>query len=464
MDYFYKNKDLNFYDKLITVENGDKILHDFLQGNYKNYYLASYILLCKYIKDVHNESDYKEFRIFFDKFKIIEKDILYDRLEKSKRPQFTIYITENSHFKKKDVLITELYDEDGQKHKWNEYIYDNEHKLIDVKCSTCKINRKDITKLDIKKTWRSVNALSDIDSFYTFYKIRCPKNDLHDWINDVCAKCKLTTVMIDIVNTSKLNSDIIQYYDKYLSEFIREKKTIKHIDQESNLDITNNIIDNIHIDYTYDYTTIVKVSEFTKVVPSIIESIGLTEKRLYSDIEEAINIPIVTEYNVYSAYSELLYLLSNFYQRINSFIDKELYDTLDISKYISLIPNMLKQYPVDIVHKYIIQSICEIIFQIYKINEVLAKELFSEIIQNEKLLSEPTQFNWNVFDPTDDTGIYLGDDIGDSGEDLIQERLLATKGISDVYYSAENIDYDFTEDNPNNELNIENPNEYIYST
>lgn len=452
IDFFYKGTNFNLYEKLVTIDNSDSILNKFMSGQHQYHLIASYIMLCKYVKDVKNIKDYIEYRKIFDEFIKIEKYILLDNLKYSSKPQFSIQYTQNSHFKQKIVLITKLYDENGQRHKWNKYFYNDRHILINVGCSICGIKYDETNKLNVDKTWKSVNALSDINAFYTFYKVRCPVEDLHEWTNDTCTKCNIKMSMLDFVNAGKLDAAVLSYYDKYLSKFIQEKREYKKLDTNIKYDI--NISNMTTIQYTYNYTYIVKVAEITDTHPNIIESIGLTEGRVYSNIEEGIDIPIVQQNNVYNAYSELIYLLSKV-----SKVSK-----VSIAKYLTDYTSIYRSYPFNIVHKYIIQSICEIILQVYTIDNELAINLFKDIIKNQRLFAAPVAFNWNVFDPSDDTGVYLGDDIGDSGEDLIVERLAASKlEMSEVYYSAKNIDYDFTEDNPNNELNIENPNEYIYT-
>lgn len=434
LEYFHKNKNLNFYENIYTLD--ESILISFLSGKYENYFYAAYIMLCKYIKDVDNNEKYKDFYELLQKFKRIEDEMFLLRYKKSYKPYFLIKYKDNSHFKKQDISITQLYDETGQKHKWNVFLYDSNHHIIEVTCSICKIKFNEFNKLDINKTWRSIISLFDIDAFYNFYKIRCPATELHNWKNNICIKCGLDISFINLVTVRKINSDILKYYDKYLSTFIQEKNKYNVLDYKEDLIKEEPISSFIISKYEYNYTIIVKLSEITGILPNIIESIGLMEGRKFSDIENKINEPTINQNHIYNAYSELINLLSKSGNKLD---------------YLTNINAIFNNYPITTIHKYIIQSTCEIILQIYEYDKERAIELFNEVINNQKMFCEPVVFNLEILDNTDETGIYLGD-----------EYILEDEN-TDYVVPLNDADYNFTEDNPNNEPNIEIKNEYIYN-
>lgn len=464
LDFFYRNPDLNIYNNLVSIDDESKILKKFLDGNYSYYLFACYIMFCKYTKNVHNEDEYLEFREVFKQFKIIE-DKMLDQMHKfTQKPIFTFKYTKNSHFIKRHINITELYDETGTKHKWNVFYYGSESftkvpgpkkgLLTDVGCSICGVKKSETSKLNIEKTMKAVKAMSDINSFYMFYKVRCPISDLHDWINDTCTKCSLTVSMIDQVNANKIDSKILEYYNQHLKHFLQEKKESKpeiEVTKEKEIKLENMITTK----WEPNYTPIVKVSQLTKYITNIIESIGLTEGRTYKEIEEGINVPTIEIYHVYSAYSELIFIISKFMELVTK-------DKLDLTiiDYTNLFDRLLYEQSYIDTHKFVIQSICEIILLISNTNSTeytkYAIEIFTSIIKNQRLFAVPVISS--AFDESDDAGIYLGDDIGDSGEDLV-----VMQKVEDNYFAAANIDYDFTEDNPNNDLHLDIPNEYIYA-
>lgn len=455
LDFFYRNSDLNIYNNLVSIDDENKILRKFLEGGYEYYIFACYIMFCKYTKNVHNEEEYLEFRELFNQFKIVEDKMLAEIHKFAQKPIFTFKYTKNSHFVERHINITELYDETGTKHKWSVFYYGSESftkvpgpkkgPLTDVGCSVCGVKKSEINKLNIEKTTKAVKAMSDINSFYMFYKVRCPVNDLHDWINDSCTKCNITVAMIDQVNANKMDSKVLEYYNQHLKHFIQEKKESKpeiKVSKEKEIKLENMITTK----WEPNYTPIVKVSQLTKYTTNVIESIGLTEGRTYKEIEEGINIPEIEMCYIYSAYSELLFVISKFMELVTK-------DKLDLKiiDYTNLFDRLLYEQPYIDTHKFIIQSICEIMLLLPSKNAI---EIFSTIIKNQKMFAIPVISV--AVDDSDDI-IYLGDDIGDSGEDLV-----VMQKVEDNYFASANIDYDFTEDNPNNELNIDIPKEYIY--
>ncbi len=458
LEFFYKHPSLNIHTNLISIDNENEILKKFLAGDYNYYLFSSYIMFCKYTKNIHNIDEYEEYRKLLSIFKNVETDMLQTIRKYNQKPIILFKFLKSSHFVKQNVDITTLYDENGNKHKWNIYYYGNNsfnlvpntklEPLTDIGCSICGIKKSQLSTLDIEKTNKSVQAISDINSFYMFYKVRCPINEIHDWINNVCTKCNITVEMIDSINSNKITSNILEYYTRYLKQFNKEKKNSKPElviikEKEIKLDIL------ITTKWSPSYTPIVKVSQITKYNTNIIESIGLTEGRTYNDVQEGINIPEINIQHIYSAYAELIFAISRYAEWSLQFNGPGIID------YTNLFDRLLYELSYQEIHKFIIQSICEIFLTIIDNNSEknYAINLFTTIINNQKLLSIPVSSY--VYDDSDDPGVYLGDDIGDSGEDLI-----VLQKLEDNYYSLSNMDYNFMENNePNGK---DKDNEYIY--
>jgi hypothetical protein len=277
--------------------------------------------------------------------------------------------------------------------------------------------------------------LVDINAFYMFFKLRCPKGDMHEWTNNSCNKCKLSDFTINNAFSSKITDEVTNYYDKYLNIFIKENNENiiknKHFDFKKD-NKKNRILINSS-NWKYNYSSIINVSKLLNVNPNIIESIGLYEGRTYKDIENNFEKPEIEIYHIYTTYSELINLCSLLKINIINLddVDLSLSDT----------------------HKFIINKICDYILASPNQQSI---EILEKILHNQKLFSIPEINTGDVLNNEDI--IYIGDDIGDSGEDLRK-----TQYTKDNFYSSKNIDYDFSEDNPNNEPNIEIPNEYIYS-
>ena len=139
----------------------------------------------------------------------------------SQKPSFLIKYLNNSHFKERNVSVTSLYDENGTKHVWNVFYYGSEffikvpgskkEKLTDIGCSVCGIKKSEISKLNIEKTNMAIKAMADINSFYMFYKKRCPEGELHNWKDDIGTKCSLSLNMVNQVNSNKVPSIVPDY-------------------------------------------------------------------------------------------------------------------------------------------------------------------------------------------------------------------------------------------------------------
>lgn len=418
----YKESNKNIYSTILEINDSNNILNKFIKGDTSLYLFATYIMICKFIKNAPDYLDY------YTKFKPIEDNILINKQTKLTSVNALCYQNTNQ-FVLKNVLITRLYDENGKKHKWNKYLYDTNHILIDIQCSVCNIKQSEIEKLDIKKTKKSINAISNINAFFAFYKERCPEGELHDWVNNSCNKCSLNVDTIE-------SNDALKYYDKYIQMFNNNKDMEKESDAQALVPDTLQSMKNSIIDKFIDnYSLVIKLASLMKIDPYIIQSIGLTEDVDYNEIIAG-RLPNVEQYHLYNTQSELIYLLSKVKNPIKN-------------TYIKTFNSMLNKESNKNIHNFLIQSICEIILDFYNIDDKSASDIFNVILLNQRLLAKPVVV---TVESANDDIVYLG-------EDIIGEE--STKNEYSV--DLKMIDYDFTEDNPNNELNIEYPNEYIYS-
>lgn len=446
LDYFYRIPELSTYLNIIKIDNEKKIIKDFINGKYENYLYVSYILFYMYINDLHSNDDYVEFRKLLLEVKQIE-DLIRVKVN---RPVYYILSENNSHFIKQDILLTRQYDENGNKHKWNIWWYGNqsfnkppsnkETTLTDIQCSVCKVKLSEINKLDLVKTTNSVNAMADLNAFYIFYKIRCPISDLHNWLSDKCTKCSLTINMIDEVIANKINQDTLDYYNRFLDQFKNIKREVI-IEEEK---IINNLIIE-KFDFNWNYTVIVKTSQLFNIEINWLLSIGLSENRTVKEIIEGIDIPKIELFNIYSAYSELLYVLSSC-----STIVKLEYNYAGAFEY------LLYNQSYDLTHKFIIQSICEVLLLVGTDGESILKT----VINHQKAICKPVSTS-GIVDDTEDIGVYIGDDVVDIiDEDITIMQRKKTSTNYNVLYK--NIDFDYLEYKDSNNAFRSSPDEYIY--
>jgi hypothetical protein len=137
-------------------------------------------------------------------------------------------------------------------------------------------------------------------------------------------------------------------------------------------------------------------------------------------------------------------------------------------EYSLMFPMMIKYSNPDTIHKFIIQSICELIILIHDsiltpdtaLNQKdqqsvktfpskLAINEMNYILHNQRLLSKPVNFSWRMLEVEDDT---IPDQVGDVGEDVMNE-IVETENEEAPYdpFSGEGMDYDTSDSNPNNE-------------
>ena len=112
---------------------------------------------------------------------------------------------------------------------------------------------------------------------------------------------------------------------------------------------------------------------------------------------------------------------------------------------------------------YAIQSLCRMVLEVVAAAAVpgveswlaaaalaFAKQTLQLILRGQSLFSKPGTFNWAIFVSSGPEGAQ--DQVGDVGEDVMYELLEAdTEEAPDDPFSGEGMDYDTSENEPNNE-------------
>lgn len=362
-------------------------------------------------------------------------------------------------------------------------------KLIDIACPICGIRASKTNTLDHVKVEKSIIARSEIESFFLFYESRCPLGELHDWktiANKVqsCTKCGLTD-SIFILGESIKNNSAIAYYEKYLQIFYADRVKLH---TTSLTKINDKIVDGV--DYTEsanawqpDYTFIIRAAELVGVVPALLEAIGNMEGREYKDIILGIGIPqmptassdprllttdaevrlFLADYSMLCNAGKFLkmpLMIANILTEAN--VPKHEYINLqqllpDVShNYHSMFTAIMKVRSPEDAYVFAIQSLCRMAVEVAtfgsgwlnQLCRIFAKKEIETILQGQKLFSKPGSFNWAIFE----TDMELDEQAGDVGEDVLEE-LLELEGEERVEdpFSGEHMDYDTTENEPNNE-------------
>jgi hypothetical protein len=184
-----------------------------------------------------------------------------------------------------------VYDENGMKHHWNIYVYDNkseltkskiakdvsqikDHKIVDIRCSVCNMLYSEVDKIDTEKIKQSVNNISEINKLYNFYIYRCPESGNHVFKDTNCEKCGFSL-------TFNLK-DKINYYNKYKNKYTTES-TMKDTSSKFSLKYTT-IAEIKDINWKYDHSIVLKLVNTYKLNINSLEYIGLSERKNYDDI------------------------------------------------------------------------------------------------------------------------------------------------------------------------------------
>ena len=534
-EYIYKNPKNNIYASIYNPEYDNKAIAAFnklfiqpklnlnnwigggkskrsidnLREEKSGYFYESYRLYIDYTTKITNQSAYIKFQKDLSHVRSCENGL---RLAKATtHPIYDFNFLKSQQYVKPIVPITFLYDEDGRPHDWHKnctFIYgdleiSNGTKgvqkarengeltvnmyITNIKCPICNVLATDVNTLDEEKTWQSIRAISEIDSFFVFYESRCPNGELHNWDNGICTKCNLTTsIMKDIIGGHNINKEIRNYYDKYQEKFIQDKKNMKTAITKKEIVVTQDELIDVS-NWQPDYTNIIKVSEIASTTPVIIEAIGSMEGRKYTDIIEGKDIPapptypsdpriyvvdaeirlVMSDYNLLKNVSKLTHTPDDMMQLLTTAnVPKHEWEKIGDAlppiggDYRKKMESFLKTRTAADAMLFAIDSLCALILEVYNIKNSnypwtsqlameFAKKTIQKILYSQKLMSKPLSFNWAIFDAVDDA---VPEQVGDIGEDVMEEiemRDEQKEQVENIF--APNIDYDLSEDNPNNE-------------
>ena len=374
--------------------------------------------------------------------------------------------------------------------------------LIDLACPICGVRASEVSKLDSSKAEQSVRAVSEMDSFFIFYESRCPSGGLHSWSTkgtQTCTECGLTATVLKEAATGMAtkSQSARAYYNKYSEQFAEDRRKVREtsesqpigIDHEAN-DSEMKKYDKIAAEWKPDYTFIVRAAELVSVTPATIEAIGSTEGREYSDIVEGRGVPpppsAPSDPRIFTTDAEVRLFLSDYGALRNAArfakMPPAISDLLTSSgvpkhEYAAIartLPDVSENYhatfaamarvrsPAD-TYSFAIQSLCRMALSVAtgqnsgapewaaRLGSAFAKQELQTILRSQKLFSKPGSFNWAIFETEDDA---VQEQVGDVGEDVLEEMLIADgDDTADNPFSGENVDYDFSEDNPNNDPN-----------
>lgn len=458
---------------------------------------TSYDLFVDYTKNIINQTMLDEYIIKLQKLKEFEQEWVSSRFVSHLKAYYSFYFKHGGQFAVKDIPITTLYGENGHRHKWNIYMYGvvgestppievanvvkarndkiiTEHNmLVDTKCNICGVLKSQINTLSVEQTTKELKINRDKTALFLFYKSRCPIGGVHEYSQKTsCIKCGITATSSD------------EYYKKYHDKFVDQKREISSAQNLLSGDaMRDNATQHINtktrvVDATTfpkwepNFTSIVDLAAFADTTTTIIEAIGSMDGRPYADIIKGLDIPAEPKNNLdprlFATDAEVRLLLTNYniFRNASKITNLKphiaaLLEPIPASDWATLMtmPDIKGDYyerftyilqtdSAAMAYKFIIQSLCEKILLISKpigpewldtLKMDFAKKEIASILKNQKMFSKHGNFNWSIFDMSNVEDV---DDIDEAASEADTEK---------DFFSGDGIDYDVSENNPNNE-------------
>ena len=427
--------------------------------------------------------------------------------------------------------ITYIYDENGLPHTWagvphaghNIYVYRNDrdaedtrelttadivrktrealakkgepsplhgYHLSDVRCSVCRTLLSEVSRLNVAQTWESLNALSEFTAFYAFYKSRCPADGLHEFRpsksgESRCAKCGMLEVLIFSNKNSKFADEARQYYDKYSRRY-NEQRVLAHpasgvLDERPEPAAKeDDPFRAFAKKWKYNYRLVVEAAKLTEVPVAALETLGATERRLYSAVLEGVDAPpppTSPDDPRLLAVDSNVRLFTTDYNRLR-FIsrfsapparDLELLKSAGVppDKYESLaqaLPKVFDNYykkqkamlryraPEDVL-LFMIEALSQMAIKVAEahapppwrknLGRLFARRTIQAIVRSERLLAKNGPFNFKIFGDDDDFGSGTGTEtveVGTATEDVLSNLAADDNAIDTFAHGAVDVE------------------------
>jgi hypothetical protein len=470
-------------------------------------YYEAWRILVNYTTRVYTEAALTAFNADLRRYRAAEDAMRMERAYGSVRPAADAPVKTSQRFRLSAVTITQLYDENGLTHDWGKratFYYaiagaaplelrgaeavmkartsgelPEGVPLVDVGCATCGIRHSATGGLDPVKTQLAVRANSELVSFFLFYETRCPKGGLHAISGATCTKCGLELAHLTAVRTQGARA----YYSKYVDVFAVERATPLMLTKESRpasegVPAASATAPEI-AEWTFDYSIITDAAALVSTTPAVLEAVGATGGREFVDISEGRGAPpppespadpriTVADATARSMFANYLALrrapiAAPSIQAI--LLEAGVAVEEQVTKFAEL-PDLGADYcqtfseiaatrsPADTL-SFAIQSYCQFAVTLAAfspLGNVIAKNALNDLVRSVRRMSKPGVFDWAIFSGErelleEDEG--APDQVGDIGEDIAEE---GPEDESTDPFSGENIDYDTSEDNPNNAL------------
>jgi rubrerythrin len=277
-------------------------------AGHKGLYQEAYDQFAEYV--ITGAADASRRQRLFDAERVIDEALAPRRC----RALWRVSDTHAGRYVRRPMSITKLYDERGAPHEWQTFVYVDssgkplevsvrsngravvharlsgeltpDHTLVDMRCDTCGVLQSETDKLDADKTTQSLAALTKIDTFFAFYRDRCPAGGTHAWSALQCGKCGLHETLLvgsALIAARGLRTQARTYYETYAKEFAAAMSLLATSPLPPALEpreppkVTP---------YPYDYSVVTRAADAVGVPVAAIEAIGAYERRLATAVLE----------------------------------------------------------------------------------------------------------------------------------------------------------------------------------
>ena len=230
------------------------------------------------------------------------------------------------------------------------------------------------------------------------------------------------------------------------------------------------------VEFVADYELVVEAATLAGTTPAVLDAIGASAGRDFRDVVAGEAVPdppsVKSDPRIYVADATVRAFLADYYrlranpQQFASEADASEADASEADARVSpqALPDIGLSYRDDFafllkmrapaeVLTFVIQSLCKFVLTVARSSPTgmaVAKSSLQSIVQGVRRLSKPGQFDWAIF--SGERELLLEDElapdqVGDVGEDV--EAVQNSHSMETI--SGDNIDYDTSENNPNNE-------------
>jgi len=419
-------------------------------------------------------------------------------------------------FKYIPVSLGILYDENGNKHIWNKFIYKNGSELtkseinkiiqekqitdtyIDKRCSICGILESSVNELSNEKIIKVLKTKENIKNFFKFYENRCPEGGLHEFENNICKKCGLSIDNIKKIDSNIYTAEAKIYYEKYKKLYYEEKSEKQETEKIIKLPTISHDYTNEFVTWQFNYNDVLELSKILKTNIHILSNLGSIEKIDYNDVLSGSYVPLeedtinsiriikldsyvreyIFEYNRLRTYG----LMSKPPEYLVKIIEQSGIKHHEYSKLSDMMPEIYNEFnekliwfkknkkPKEVVD-FIIYSIINMSLKIYKysnketqkLRELFVNYIVKYLFNRDKLTTQHSQFNWNVFakkgDKFKDATTYNSNYDNDTGLETTND--MEENDLGDTFEPLKNkfdVDIDLIEGEENymgdNDLNV----------